>query len=155
MTPDNPELSDAQIDDVWDLTPTLETQTATRRHYARAIVAADRALRQAGQEPVAYRYKFAGDLQWQYTERKEQAHPNAVLELLFNESRPAGQAAISKYGSPELQDLILAKLARQQEPLTDAQCDESRRHPGDFNAMVRAIYDAGRAQGQAGKEAKP
>lgn len=36
--------------------------------------------------------------------------------------------------------------------LTDAQCNEFRRHNGDFNSMVRAIFTAGCAQRQAGQE---
>lgn len=33
-------------------------------------------------------------------------------------------------------------------PLTGAQCDEFRRHSGDFNDMLRAVYEAGRASAQ-------
>ena len=35
------------------------------------------------QEPVAYRYKFKEDLQWQYTENAMQAHKLAVIVPLY------------------------------------------------------------------------
>lgn len=33
--------------------------------------------------PDAYRYKFRGDLQWQYTENKAQAHTLSIVQSLF------------------------------------------------------------------------
>ena len=57
----------------------------------------------------------------------------------------------------DLEQIIKGHLSdfaaqRQAGPLTDAQCDEFRRHNGDFNAMVRAIFTAGCEQRQAGQE---
>ena len=39
-------------------------------------------------EPVAYRYKFKDDLQWQYTCNKSQAHRLAVVEPLYTTPQP-------------------------------------------------------------------
>ena len=49
------------------------------------------APQQVAQEPVAWRYKFKEDLQWQYTQNQEQAHRLAVIEPLYTTPQPAPQ----------------------------------------------------------------
>lgn len=46
---------------------------------------------QQAQEPVAFRYKLRGDLNWQYTENKNQATPPCIIEQLYTDSAAPNQ----------------------------------------------------------------
>lgn len=80
------EPTDAEILDLWESfvgepTEEIPLSNSDKLCFARA------ALRSWGQpsgagEPVAWRYRMKGDLQWQYTERPEQfTHADEVQEL--------------------------------------------------------------------------
>ena len=56
--------------------------------FARAVLAKWGTPPAVAGEPVAYRYKFKEDLQWQYTCNKSQAHRLAVVEPLYTTPQP-------------------------------------------------------------------
>ena len=59
-------------------------------------------------EPVAYRYKFKEDLQWQYTCNKSQAHRLAVVEPLYTTPQPTqAQAGAVPLTDEQIQEAIL------------------------------------------------
>ena len=72
-----------------EVRPTCDCQQGQVCSACDPIMPVDAAPWQGAQEPVAWRYKFKEDLQWQYTQNKEQAHRLAVIEPLYTASQPA------------------------------------------------------------------
>ena len=73
----------------------------------RETIAALEADLAAKVEPVAYRYKFTADLQWQYTENKEHAHRLAIVEPVYatpQQAVPAGFVLVPIEPTEEMLD---------------------------------------------------
>lgn len=76
--------------------------------FARAVLAKWGTPPAVAGEPVAYRYKFKEDLQWQYTCNKSQAHRLAVVEPLYTTPQPTQAQA----GAVPLAPFISAQRER-------------------------------------------
>ena len=76
--------------------------------FARAVLAKWGTPPAVAGEPVAYRYKFKEDLQWQYTCNKSQAHRLAVVEPLYTTPQPTqAQAGAVPLTDEQIQEAIL------------------------------------------------
>ena len=76
--------------------------------FARAVLAKWGTPPAVAGEPVAYRYKFKEDLQWQYTCNKSQAHRLAVVEPLYTTPQPTqAQAVAVPLTDEQIQEAIL------------------------------------------------
>ena len=91
-------------------------------------------------EPVAYRYKFKEDLQWQYTCNKSQAHRLAVVEPLYTTPQPTQAQA----GAVPLTD---EQIEREWQFLHD----EEGNHPdhSDFARAIEAAHGIGIKKGDS------
>lgn len=88
--------TDAELIAVWRIEAgkSWNSSNDIRTGYARAVLAKWGRPAQAV-EPVAYRYKFKEDLQWQYTINKAQAHQLAVVEPLFTAPQPVAREPLT------------------------------------------------------------